>query len=288
MHSATGLARATLLRLLKTLEDRNWVAYAHEDSTYRLRSHAHRQSVSVSPQGEIAELATPILDHLCKRILWPSGVAVRDGHTMLILQTKQNASPFTVDRTIIGHRPSLLKSATGRAYLAFCPRAERERLLRALRQSGHPDDNLAHVPKLVDRILDDTRRNGYGVREFARRTRLSDTEASFNAIAVPVMTHGRVIACINTLWIENVMSVKSFATAYLPVLRGAANDLAGLLARAPLPDVRMCPRKAYSLIAASYTARHSSAANQHLRVHLRQHATAHSRYFITTSGQSAF
>jgi IclR family mhp operon transcriptional activator len=145
---------------------------------------------------------------------------------MLILETERRSSPFIVDRTIIGHRPSLLKSATGRAYLAFCPDEERQQLLDVLRKSGHPDDSLANIPQLIDRIIDETRRHGYGVRELARRTRISDTDRDFNAIAVPVIVRKRVVACINALWIEHVMGVEEFATLYLPALRDAANGLA--------------------------------------------------------------
>ncbi len=226
LHAATGLARATLLRLLKTLEDRSWIFYAPEQGTYRIGSRSHYELIANSLGIEIARLATPILDRLCKKILWPSGVAVRDGHTMLILETERQSSPFIVDRTIIGHRPSFLKSATGRAYLAFCPDQERKDLLDALRTTGHPDDNLANMPVFIDQIVNETRRNGYGVRELARRTRISDSEGSFNAIAVPVMARGRVVACINSLWIDHVASIKDFATSYLPALQEAAKNLA--------------------------------------------------------------
>jgi IclR family mhp operon transcriptional activator len=150
---------------------------------------------------------------------------------MLILETERRSSPFIVDRTIIGHRPSLLKSATGRAYLAFCPDEERRHLLDVLRKSGHPDDSLANIPRLIDRIIDETRRNGYGVRELARRTRISDKERDFNAIAVPVIVRKRVVACINALWIEHVMGIEDFAALYLPALRDATSSLARAIMR---------------------------------------------------------
>lgn len=230
LHLATGFARATLLRLLKTLEERRWVFHAADDGTYRLDARA-QQPAPASLRHGMTTLATPILNRLNRRILWPSGIAVRDGYTMLILETERRSSPFIVDRTIIGHRPSLLKSATGRAYLAFCPDDERKHLLDGLRKSGHPDDRLANIPRLIDRIIDETRRNGYGVREPARRTRISDSERDFNAIAVPVIVRKRVIACINALWIEHVMDVEDFAALYLPALRDAANSLARAIVR---------------------------------------------------------
>jgi IclR family transcriptional regulator, mhp operon transcriptional activator len=183
------------------------------------------------PGGELAALAAPFLNELCKRALWPSGVAIRDGRSMLILETLRRNSPFTIDRSVIGHRPSLLKSATGRAYLAFCPAKERSALLKDLRASENPDDKVAHMTRWVDRVLTDTRRRGYGVRETGHRARTNRLDASFNAIAVPVIVEKRVAACVNMLWIGGVIGVADFARRHLPDLRRTAEGLGVALAR---------------------------------------------------------
>ena len=234
LHGATGLPRATLLRLLKTLEERHWIFCVPGEGIYQLGARSHYRPTATSTDNastEMARLASPILDRLCKKTLWPCGLAVRNGHTMLILETERQSSPFTVDRTIIGHRPSLLKSATGRAYLAFCPQSEREQILAVLRKSGHPDDNLANMPRLVERQIEETRKRGYGIRELARRTRISNSDQTFNAIAVPVMNGDIVVAAINALWIENLISVSAFVAKHLPALQDAARDLGRLVAK---------------------------------------------------------
>ena len=53
----------------------------------------------------------------------------------------------------------------GRAYLAYCPEKERERILALLRKSGKTEDGLAGDLKRLDRILAETRMKGYGVRD---------------------------------------------------------------------------------------------------------------------------
>jgi IclR family transcriptional regulator, mhp operon transcriptional activator len=231
LHETTALPRATLLRVLKTLEERDWVCRSAVDGLYRLGPRWSPRDDAALPGGELAALAAPFLNELCKRALWPSGVAIRDGRSMLILETLRRNSPFTIDRSVIGHRPSLLKSATGRAYLAFCPAKERSALLKDLRASENPDDKVAHMTRWVDRVLTDTRRRGYGVRETGHRARTNRLDASFNAIAVPVIVEKRVAACVNMLWIGGVIGVADFARRHLPDLRRTAEGLGVALAR---------------------------------------------------------
>ncbi|MQA67064.1 MAG: helix-turn-helix domain-containing protein [Alphaproteobacteria bacterium] len=225
LHDRTGLSRATLLRLLKTLEDRDWVFFASSEGVYRLSPWLERTPPSDSLYSDVGALAAPILNRLCRKILWPSDVAVRDGLSMVILESSRRNSPFVIDRNIVGHRPKLLKSATGRAYLAFCPDEEREGLLSELRKSGGRDDRLANMERQVHRMINETQRQGFGVREPCQGSRFTHHGSAFNAIAVPILVHGRVIACMNIVWIADKIPVSEFASSYLKLLKAAADKL---------------------------------------------------------------
>ena len=64
----------------------------------------------------------------------------------------------------VSFRVNLLRSASGRAYLAFCPDREREAVLRRLRERDLPGHELAARPEALHRIVQATRRQGYAVR----------------------------------------------------------------------------------------------------------------------------
>jgi IclR family mhp operon transcriptional activator len=145
---------------------------------------------------------------------------------MVILESSRRNSPFVINRKAIGRRPSLLKSAMGRAYLAFCSHEEREGLLERLRRSTHPDDKLAAATSMVDRILRDTQAQGYGVREPGYWAGADDYGGEVCSIAVPVMVGESVAACISLLWVAGVSSVEEFAREHLASLREAATKLA--------------------------------------------------------------
>jgi IclR family transcriptional regulator, mhp operon transcriptional activator len=56
-------------------------------------------------------------------------------------------------------------SAVGRAYLAYCPKPECQKLLALLRRSDKPENRLARDTRRVDRILAEARAKGYGTRD---------------------------------------------------------------------------------------------------------------------------
>ena len=61
-------------------------------------------------------------------------------------------------------RLPLLTRAMGRAYIAFCPAAERNYILGVLARSAHPEDRAARHPEEVREIIARVRRNGFAER----------------------------------------------------------------------------------------------------------------------------
>jgi IclR family mhp operon transcriptional activator len=222
----TGLPRATLLRILKTLEEREWIQLGLVGGLYHLGPKMF-EPVRVSGRRQrLAELAVPVLNMLAKKVIWPSDIAICRGHSMLILESSRRNAPFVINRKAVGRRPCLLKSAMGRAYLAFCPKEERERLLEALRRSTHPDDKPVAMQSWVDRILQQTCAQGYGVREPGYWAGVDDFGDEVSSIAVPVMTGLKAIGCINLIWVTSASTVEAFARMHLGVLKEAAVELA--------------------------------------------------------------
>jgi IclR family mhp operon transcriptional activator len=126
----------------------------------------------------------------------------------------------------IGFRINMLRSASGRAYLAFCPQEERAAILARLRHSSRPGDVLAQSPKKLNQILAETRKQGYGMRDRdfggnydQPRRRVDDSR---NSIAVPVIVGEEIVGCINLTWVAKVASVRTMADKFLPQLKDAA------------------------------------------------------------------
>jgi IclR family transcriptional regulator, mhp operon transcriptional activator len=225
LHGVTGLAKATLIRSLRTLQACGFVARRLADGGYL------PVAAAAEPRPEprwlaLTEAAGPALEAAARAIPWPTDLGVRDGAAMLVLESNRRLSSIGVNRQALGARPHMLWSAMGRAYLAHCPDAEREEILAMLAASDAPEDRAARNRRLVEKLLAATRAQGYGVRD--PRYGVLDVGAARRvaAIAVPVLHRGRVLACINCVWLADVMDEARIVEQHLPRLRRAAADIA--------------------------------------------------------------
>jgi len=238
LHGRMGLAKATLLRSLRTLEEGGFVSRRLVDGGYLPAWPAAVEAASASRWLALTEAAGPALEALSRAIPWPTDLGVRDGEAIVVLESNRRLSPIRVNRQALGARPHMLWSAMGRAWLAFCPPAEREEILAALRASDAPEDRAARNRRRVDELLHETRERGYGVRDARYGVLDLGAPRRVSAIAVPVRQGERVLACLNCVWLVDVMDEREVVARHLKPLLGAAHDLARRLAK-PLAGGRV-------------------------------------------------
>jgi len=240
IHLSTKISKPSLLRILKTLEQAGLVSRRLADGRYRIGSGLSHMARKGDWYDRVAEAAAPVFDRLCRKVLWPSDLLVPAGDHMERRETSRSRSPFplhaTYEVTVVGQPVGWLLTAVGRAYLAFCPDKERERILQRLRKSNKPADRLAHEPKRLEKILAETRQRGYGTRDpiftggFYGSTPIDDGLAG---IAVPLLDRTRAHGSINLLWIRTAFTVQEFAARHLADLQGAAAEIVDSLRQQP-------------------------------------------------------
>lgn len=213
----TPLPKATVLRLLHTLEESGWV-YRRGDGAYRLSAELGLRTRPPHPHDRLAELATPLLACLQAQTGWPSMIAVRDGARMRIVDMTVSSGGMMVNYQVVGRRVHMLWSGLGRAYLAHCAAKERTEIVEALKKTGDPRDEMIYSVSWVRKVLNATRERGFGTRD-PSLIPLSDPEdSSLGAIAVPVMRDGCVVACINVVWARALVPDGDAHQRYLPPL----------------------------------------------------------------------
>src|SRR5262249_38124526 len=164
LHQGTGIPKPTLTRILYTLYRQGLVWQRMADGAF-LPSHLMLQRGRRDDTAWLVEIASPVLERLCERVMWPSVLSVPRLDHMEVVETNSPRAYFDeLPAGPIGFRANLLRSASGRAYLAFCPDAEREAVLRRLRDRGVAGPELAHDPGAGRRNLGATPRRGYSVR----------------------------------------------------------------------------------------------------------------------------
>ncbi|MCK8787677.1 helix-turn-helix domain-containing protein [Roseomonas sp. NAR14] len=220
----TGLSRATVYRVLQTLIDEGYVGRGTSEDHFALRLRVRELAEGFEDEQWIAAVAMPALAALTTRILWPCDVAALEGTRMVIRDTTHRTAPFSIDRGMVGRRLPPLASTVGLAWLAFAPTAEREALLRLLAASDDPADAPARDPAQVSRLLAATRRRGYALRQGGALW------PHTGSIGLPIRASGRILGCINVIWMARVVGREEGVARCLEPLRETARLIEARLA----------------------------------------------------------
>ena len=230
LHLATALPKATLTRIIATLDKRGMVWQRLADGAYMASHTLQARSPRLTDEDHLVEVASPVLERLCRKVNWPSILAVPRLDHMVVIETNRPKSYFShIPLGPIGFRINMLRSATGRAYIAFCSEAERNAVLQRLRSSSEPGNFMARKPAMVERLLDETRRLRYGHRTSDFGGHFDKSRREWNddrdSIAVPVWAGEDVIAVVNLTWMHKVATLEQIVRAHLPQLTEAAREI---------------------------------------------------------------
>lgn len=236
LHLNTGIPKPTLTRILYTLYRQGLVWQRMADGAF-LPSHILLQRGRLDDIAWLVEIASPVLEELCERVMWPSVLSVPRLDHMEVVETNSPRAHYDeLPAGPIGFRANVLRSASGRAYLAFCPDAEREAVLRRLAERDVAGHELARDPAAMRRILAATRRRGFSVRapDFGghyNKTR-REIDDGRNSIAMPVRAGGHVLACVNLTWRRKALTLTEVVQRYAGDLRTAVTTIENRLADA--------------------------------------------------------
>jgi IclR family mhp operon transcriptional activator len=229
----TGLSKATLTRILLTLERRGLIWQRVADAKYRPSHSLKVRARHIEETDRLVEAASPLLAALTARTGLDSHMAVPRDEWMEMAELIRPSSTVTDTRRRVGRKVNMLKSGLGRAYVAFSSADERQRALERLRRSAEPANADARNSAWVKRVLSETRKCGYGVRDpafggdFIRPA--TEYDDGMAGMAVPVISDGRVVCCINLLWRKRVATHEQIAHRFLRDLQAAAEQIAGRL-----------------------------------------------------------
>jgi IclR family mhp operon transcriptional activator len=233
LYEATGISKPALLRILQTLEASGFVARRLADGHYRISSNLSHLTRKRDRYEAVAEAAAPVLDRLCQKISWPSDLMVPAGDHMEVRESSRVRTPYSI--YFLNHRMGTpvnwVLTAVGRAYLAFCPDKERERITARLRKSEFPENRLARDTARFERVLAETRTNGYATRDpsFDGGYYGRPFPDGLAGIAVPLLGRDCVHGVINIIWVKAARPVDDMVHDHLADLQAAADEIVELL-----------------------------------------------------------
>lgn len=213
----TGVNRATVYRILLTLEIDGYLVRSPSDHRYRLTPLVRHLSDGFTDSLWITHIALPRLMRLLQETSWPGSIATFDGRYMVFRESSHRFSSFLVHRPMIGRRIPM-STSLGQAYLAFCEETVRAPLLSALSEDWVASGYGKRRPAQLDAMLTKVRADGYA-------TAIDALEPGVAAIARPVMRGTQVLACINVAMPPEVLATPGLLSPIRSKLGEAVADI---------------------------------------------------------------
>jgi len=184
-----GLPRASVFRLLQTLEQTGFVERVGDSANYKLGIAVLRLGFEYLASMELTEHGRPILDELCAATGLSAHLAVRDGREVVVV-AKSAARSAMFNSIQVGARLPAHATALGRVLLAGLSLDELGALYAGVpldAYSTHTPTSLAALKQLID--ADALR--GYTISQ-------GGYESGISTVAAPVFDeHARVAAVVN-------------------------------------------------------------------------------------------
>ncbi len=229
LHKATGLDKATIVRMLQTLEHEGYIMRDPDQPVYAPTGRTLGLSHGYDRHLWVGAIAEPIIAEFRSRIGWPSDVAIFDRDAMVLVQTTRGQQgPISFSRKF-GFRIPMLVTAIGRAYLAYCSEEERERIVALLAKRTGRWYDLARHPRKLQALLKTVREAGYAATDddYAK----TEFDGLAWAMAVPVIGRNHIFASMNMVMLNSAVSREEAEAKFLAPLQETAALLADGLGR---------------------------------------------------------
>jgi IclR family transcriptional regulator, mhp operon transcriptional activator len=215
----TRLPRPTVYRLLETLRQAGFVAYGSSTDRFQLARQVRALSDGFVDDEWVTEIASPLMAEFTRELVWPVALMTFDDGTMLVRETTHQASTLSIDYGMVGRRLPVLRTAAGRAFLAFTPDNERGAILELLNRSRATDDRYAQGTQRLNIMIEAVRAQGYATQEREINPRTS-------GIAVPIRIDERVLGSISVIWIASALTMDEALRRFIQPLLHLSSRIA--------------------------------------------------------------
>ncbi len=211
-----GLPRQTVSRILFFLEDLGYVVRRKADKRFEVGEKTLGLTDGLRHSSWVRQSAVPVMEALCRDILWPVTIAHPNCLNMEVLWDTDALSPLVMRPAPIGLKFPLVTSISGRVFLANCSVEQRQTMIQAV-ITDDPDvlNEVDLSADLLDKQLNDIKARGFYCDQMPHK--------GHSSLAAPVFRAGKVVAVLDIRFPVKALSVKD-ATAKLSntVIQSAA------------------------------------------------------------------
>lgn len=227
------LPRASVFRLLQTLEQMGFVERVGDSANYKLGVAVLRLGFEYLASMELAEHGRPIIDDLCAHTGLSAHLVVRDGREVVFV-AKAAARSLIFNSIQVGARLPAHATVLGRLLLADLSLADLRHLYSGLELKAY----TAHTPTTVaalKKLVDADARRGYAVSQ-------SGFESGISTVAAPVFDEQHKVAAAVSVTIAAQQVQPQMLAGIVQQVCAAASRLSQRLSHL-LPDAAPLARR---------------------------------------------
>jgi IclR family mhp operon transcriptional activator len=187
--------------------------------TWRLAARARELGGGYTEGHALIDQGRNLLLETTRQIKWPLALGLLEVDAIVVRFSSMPYSPLAVHTTTLGHRLSLLESAMGRAYLAFCGETTRDTLLHELGLGEDTSDKPLRRWVLHD--LRQVAQAGWAVRQ-------PNAERGTATLAVPVCAPDEDALAVLGMTTFGKAMTPTVISQHVPLLQATALRLAAL------------------------------------------------------------
>ncbi|MGY4815616.1 IclR family transcriptional regulator [Pseudomonas chlororaphis subsp. piscium] len=218
LHYLTALPKATVSRMLLTLQEQGWIYRGLSDRRYRLCARRLFGDQQQRFKRQLVERAAPWLQALSERTGLVVDLSCFDGERLEVMESSIPAvlrKRYPHNCQIVGHYSSLFHSAMGKACLAELDHEQVQRL--AVREQVPQEDQY--------RACEQSQHQGFGQRTEGYWEYPVRLPFLIRAVALPIRDQGRLVGSMALHWPMDQAPVERVLSLHLASLEATVQDV---------------------------------------------------------------
>ena len=226
ISQAARLPYATAARVVLTLLHEGMIEREPDRKKYRPTELVQSLASGYQDHSRLSSVARDYLVAFTAKHGWVAVVSTRLGMNMIVRDCTHSISPYTLAPYYPGFQYPILKSAGGRAYLAFCSETERELARKEPLASRQIQDRGTLGSFISEEAFAEIRAQGYATEG---RNRFTQPPGKNSAISVPIFSQNKIHGVVSIVFMASAMSMDKAVTLYVQELTAMAADISAEL-----------------------------------------------------------
>jgi IclR family mhp operon transcriptional activator len=215
-----ALPYPTTFRIIQTLLYEGLVECEPTRKHYRATQLVQTLSVGYRENGNLLARGRQHLVALTRKVSWPVSLVTHVGQSMMVRDSTHSETSLSFCNYEPGYTLPMLECASGHAYLAHVPDADRLSMLAGLEALDRRSHMLEMFKgeKLVQRIRED----GYATCD---RNPHSAVPGKTSSIGVPIFEGARVVGALSLVFFASAMPMAEALRRYVEDLKATAEAI---------------------------------------------------------------